>query len=159
MCARFVARVTPTRAPRAYISQCGALVGVTRATNRAHIARAVLEGIVYQVGDLARTMEFDAGKKLEELKVDGGASVSNVMMQFQADMLDVPVNRPKCVESTALGAAYLAAIGAGIYRDEQEVMHYWESEKIFRPQMSEVERARRQRGWTKAVEKAKNWED
>ena len=81
------------------------------------------------------------------------------MMQFQADMLDVPVNRPRCVESTALGAAYLAAIGAGLYRDEAEVMHYWESEKIFRPQMSEVERGRRQRGWTKAVEKAKNWED
>ena len=119
----------------------------------------MLEGIVYQVGDLARTMEFDSGRKIGELKVDGGASVSDVMMQFQADMLDVPVNRPKCVESTALGAAYLAAIGAGIYQDEQEVMHYWESEKIFHPSMSEVERANRQRGWTKAVEKAKNWED
>ena len=97
--------------------------------------------------------------KLEELKVDGGAAVSNVMMQFQADMLDVPVNRPKCVESTALGAAYLAAIGVGLYKDETDVMRYWQSEKIFRPAMSDVERANRQRGWTKAVEKAKNWED
>ena len=157
--AYFVSAFTGLGAPHWDMYARGALVGVTRATNRAHIARAVLEGIVYQVGDLARTMEFDSGHKLEELKVDGGASVSNVMMQFQADMLDVPVNRPKCVESTALGAAYLAAIGVGLYRDETEVMRYWESEKIFTPKMSDVERANRQRGWTKAVEKAKNWED
>ncbi len=157
--AYFVSAFTGLGAPHWDMYARGALVGVTRATNRAHIARAVLEGIVYQVGDLARTMEFDSGRKLEELKVDGGASVSNVMMQFQADMLDVPVNRPKCVESTALGAAYLAAIGVGLYRDETEVMRYWESERIFTPAMSDVERANRQRGWTKAVEKAKNWED
>ncbi len=157
--AYFVSAFTGLGAPHWDMYARGALVGVTRATNRAHIARAVLEGIVYQVGDLARTMEFDSGRKLEELKVDGGASVSNVMMQFQADMLDVPVNRPKCVESTALGAAYLAAIGVGLYRDESDVLHYWESERIFHPAMSEVERATRQRGWTKAVEKAKNWED
>lgn len=157
--AYFVSAFTGLGAPHWDMYARGALVGMTRATNRAHIARAVLEGIVYQVGDLARTMEFDSGKKLEELKVDGGASVSNVMMQFQADMLDVPVNRPKCVESTALGAAYLAAIGVGLYRDETDVLHYWQSEKIFQPAMSEVERANRQRGWTKAVEKAKNWED
>ena len=157
--AYFVSAFTGLGAPHWDMYARGALVGVTRATNRAHIARAVLEGIVYQVGDLARTMEFDSGRKLEELKVDGGASVSNVMMQFQADMLDVPVNRPKCVESTALGAAYLAAIGVGLYRDETDVLHYWQSEKIFTPAMSEVERANRQRGWTKAVEKAKNWED
>jgi glycerol kinase len=157
--AYFVSAFTGLGAPHWDMYARGALVGVTRATNRAHIARAVLEGIVYQVGDLARTMEFDSGRKLEELKVDGGASVSNVMMQFQADMLDVPVNRPKCVESTALGAAYLAAIGVGLYRDENDVLHYWQSEKIFTPAMSEVERANRQRGWTKAVEKAKNWED
>ena len=157
--AYFVSAFTGLGAPHWDMYARGALVGVTRATNRAHIARAVLEGIVYQVGDLARTMEFDSGRKLDELKVDGGASVSNVMMQFQADMLDVPVNRPKCVESTALGAAYLAAIGVGLYKDEADVMRYWESEKIFTPQMSEVERAKRQRGWTKAVEKAKNWED
>lgn len=157
--AYFVSAFTGLGAPHWDMYARGALVGMTRATNRAHIARAVLEGIVYQVGDLARTMEFDSGRKLEELKVDGGASVSNVMMQFQADMLDVPVNRPKCVESTALGAAYLAAIGVGLYRDETDVMRYWQSEKIFTPAMSEVERANRQRGWTKAVEKAKNWED
>ncbi len=157
--AYFVSAFTGLGAPHWDMYARGALVGVTRATNRAHIARAVLEGIVYQVGDLARTMEFDSDRKLEELKVDGGASVSNVMMQFQADMLDVPVNRPKCVESTALGAAYLAAIGVGLYKDESDVMRYWESEKVFHPQMSSVERANRQRGWTKAVEKAKNWED
>ncbi len=157
--AYFVSAFTGLGAPHWDMYARGALVGVTRATNRAHIARAVLEGIVYQVGDLARTMEFDSGRKLGELKVDGGASVSDVMMQFQADMLDVPVNRPKCVESTALGAAYLAAIGVGLYKDESDVMRYWQSEKIFRPAMSDVERANRQRGWTKAVEKAKNWED
>ena len=157
--AYFVSAFTGLGAPHWDMYARGALVGVTRATNRAHIARAVLEGIVYQVGDLARTMEFDSGRKLGELKVDGGASVSNVMMQFQADMLNVSVNRPKCVESTALGAAYLAAIGVGLYKDEADVMRYWESEKIFTPAMSDVERAKRQRGWTKAVEKAKNWED
>ncbi len=157
--AYFVSAFTGLGAPHWDMYARGALVGVTRATNRAHIARAVLEGIVYQVGDLARTMEFDSDRKLEELKVDGGAAVSNVMMQFQADMLDVPVNRPKCVESTALGAAYLAAIGVGLYKDENDVMRYWESERIFKPSMSNVERANRQRGWTKAVEKAKNWED
>ena len=157
--AYFVSAFTGLGAPHWDMYARGALVGVTRATNRAHIARAVLEGIVYQVGDLARTMEFDSGRKLDELKVDGGASVSDVMMQFQADMLDVPVNRPHCVESTALGAAYLAAIGVGLYRGEEDVMRYWRSEKIFTPAMSEVERANRQRGWTKAVEKAKNWED
>ena len=157
--AYFVSAFTGLGAPHWDMYARGALVGVTRATNRAHIARAVLEGIVYQVGDLARTMEFDSGRKLDELKVDGGASVSDVMMQFQADMLDVPVNRPHCVESTALGAAYLAAIGVGLYGGEADVMRYWRSEKIFTPAMSEVERANRQRGWTKAVEKAKNWED
>lgn len=157
--AYFVSAFTGLGAPHWDMYARGALVGVTRATSRAHIARAVLEGIVYQVGDLARTMEFDSGRKLGELKVDGGASVSNVMMQFQADMLDVPVNRPKCVESTALGAAYLAAIGVGLYKDETDIMHYWQSERIFTPAMSDVERAKRQRGWTKAVEKAKNWED
>ena len=157
--AYFVSAFTGLGAPHWDMYARGALVGVTRATNRAHIARAVLEGIVYQVGDLARTMEFDSGRKLGELKVDGGAAVSDVMMQFQADMLNVSVNRPKCVESTALGAAYLAAIGVGLYKDEADVMRYWESEKIFTPAMSDVERAKRQRGWTKAVEKAKNWED
>ena len=157
--AYFVSAFTGLGAPHWDMYARGALVGVTRATGRAHIARAVLEGIVYQVGDLARTMEFDSGRRLDELKVDGGASVSDVMMQFQADMLDVPVNRPHCVESTALGAAYLAAIGVGLYRGEEDVMRYWRSEKIFTPAMSEVERAKRQRGWTKAVEKAKNWED
>ena len=157
--AYFVSAFTGLGAPHRDMYARGALVGVTRATGRAHIARAVLEGIVYQVGDLARTMEFDSGRRLDELKVDGGASVSDVMMQFQADMLDVPVNRPHCVESTALGAAYLAAIGVGLYRGEEDVMRYWRSEKIFTPAMSEVERAKRQRGWTKAVEKAKNWED
>ena len=157
--AYFVSAFTGLGAPHWDMYARGALVGVTRATNRAHIARAVLEGIVYQVGDLARTMEFDSGRRLDELKVDGGASVSDVMMQFQADMLDVPVNRPHCVESTALGAAYLAAIGVGLYQGEQDVMRYWRSEKIFTPAMSEVERTNRQRGWTKAVEKAKNWED
>ncbi len=157
--AYFVSAFTGLGAPHWDMYARGALVGLTRATNRAHIARAVLEGIAYQVSDLAHTMEFDSGRKLSELKVDGGASVSNVMMQFQADMLDVPVNRPRCVESTALGAAYLAALGVGLYASPEDLLGFWQSERIFRPAMSEVERATRTRGWTKAVEKAKNWED
>ena len=104
-------------------------------------------------------MEQDMQAAAGSIRVDGGAARDEFLLQFQADMLDVPVNRPKCVESTALGAAYLAAIGVGLYKDEADVMRYWESERIFQPKMSEVERGRRQRGWTKAVEKAKNWED
>ena len=155
----FVPAFTGLGAPHWDMYARGALLGVTRATTKAHICRAVLEGIAYQVSDLAHTMEFDSGRKLSELKVDGGASVSNVMLQFQADMLDVPVNRPRCVESTALGAAYLAALGVGLYASPEDLLGFWQSERIFRPAMSEVERATRTRGWTKAVEKAKNWED
>lgn len=133
-------------------------MGLTRDTNRKHICRAVLEGIAYQVYDLAATMEGDSGLTLTALKVDGGASVSNVMMQFQSDLLNIPVNRPKCVESTALGAAYLAALGLGLYKDTAELAALWQSERVFLPAMPPQDRQVRLLDWQRAVELSKNWE-
>ncbi len=155
--AYFVSAFTGLGAPHWDMYARGALVGLTRATNRAHLCRAVIEGIVYQVCDLARTMEQDSGSRLTELKVDGGASVSNVMMQFQADMLDVVVNRPQCVESTALGAAFLAGIGCGVFHGMEDVAAVWKSERVFEPQMDEETRVKRFLDWQKAVERAKGW--
>ncbi len=157
--AYFVSAFTGLGAPYWDMYARGALVGLTRATNRAHICRAVIEGIVYQVCDLAGTMERDSGMRLTGLKVDGGASVSNVMMQLQADMLDAEVNRPQCVESTALGAAFLAGIGCGLFAGMGDVAACWHSEHVFSPRMSDQERERRFAGWKKAVERAQNWAD
>ncbi len=157
--AYFVSAFTGLGAPHWDMYARGAFVGLTRATNRAHFARAVLEGIAYQVRDLAETMEKDAGAKLSELKVDGGASVSDVMMQFQADLLNTRVNRPKCVESTALGAACLAGLAVGVFRSTGDVADKWRSEKIFVPHMSEQERVRRLAGWQRALKRAMNWEE
>lgn len=155
----FVSAFTGLGAPHWDMYARGALVGLTRGTNRAHIARAVLEGIAHQVCDLARTMEVDSKKRISVLNVDGGASVSDVMMQFQADLLGIPVLRPQCVESTALGAALLAGIGAGVYRNVEMLSGFRKDPVCFRPDMGDVERSNRMRGWAKAVEKAKHWTD
>ena len=136
----------------------GAMLGLTRATTKAHFARAVLEGIAYQVRDLAETMEKDAGVPLAELKVDGGASVSNIMMQIQADLLGTRVNRPKCVESTALGAACLAGLATGVFSSTQDIAAQWESERIFEPHIDQQEREKRLVGWRKALSRAMDWE-
>ena len=156
--AYFVSAFTGLGAPHWDMYARGAMLGLTRATTKAHFARAVLEGIAYQVRDLAETMEKDAGVSLAELKVDGGASVSNIMMQIQADLLGTRVNRPKCVESTALGAACLAGLATGVFGSTQDIAAQWESERTFESQIDQLEREKRLVGWRKALSRAMDWE-
>ncbi len=155
----FVSAFTGLGAPHWHMYARGALVGITRGTTKAHVCRAVLEGIAFQVNDLVRTMEKDSGGPLSELRVDGGAAVSDVMMQFQADLLGTDVNRPKCVESTALGAAALAGLAVGAYRDEAELAARWKSERVFRPAMDKAKRECLVASWQRAVERSKHWEE
>jgi len=157
--AYFVSAFTGLGAPHWDMYARGAFLGLTRGTTKAHFARAVLEGIAYQVRDLAETMGKDAGVPLAELKVDGGASVSNIMMQIQADLLDARVNRPKCVESTALGAACLAGLAVGVFKSTADITAQWESERVFTPQIDAAEREKRLVGWRRALERAKGWEE
>ena len=135
----------------------GCIVGMTRGTNKRHICRAVLEAITYQMTDLLEAMKTDSGIELPELRVDGGASVSNIMMQIQADMIQTPVNRPKCVETTALGAAYLAGLAVGFWTTKDEIETIREVAKVFEPQMAKEERDSLYDGWKRAVERAKDW--
>ncbi len=137
----------------------GVLVGLTRGTNKNHVIRATLESIAYQVCEVTDAMRQDSGIDLRTLKVDGGASANDFLMQFQADMLGVPVNRPRCVESTALGAAYLAGLAAGFWKDKDELVRNICLDKVFTPRMGGEERRRRMEGWNKAVVRARGWED
>ena len=134
----------------------GTIFGLTRGSTRAHIARAALEAIAYQVKDVLEAMEADSGLPLSELRVDGGASRNNMLMQFQADILATPVLRPKVTETTALGAAYLAGIGAGVL-SKSDIDQRWALERRFVPTMSEEARQAHHKGWLKAVERAKGW--
>ena len=136
----------------------GTLVGLTRGSNRAHIARAALEGIAFQVADVLGAMESDSGVPLQELRVDGGAARNNLLMQMQADFLGVPVTRPVNAESTALGASYLAGLAVGYWPDEQSIAGQWAIDRRFTPQIDVQERRARQDGWRGAVERARNWE-
>lgn len=136
----------------------GALVGLTRGTQAAHIARAALEGIAFQVADILHAMEADAGIRLRELRVDGGASMNNLLLQFQADLLKVPVARPKVAETTALGAAYLAGLAVGFWKNQAEIATQWQMDRRFVPAMKSSERVRRSAGWAKALERARHWE-
>jgi len=135
----------------------GAIVGLTRGTKRAHIARAALEGIGYQVADLLDAMERDAGHRLEVLCVDGGASVSHFLMQFQADLLGLPIDRPRQVETTAWGAAFLAGHTAGLWPELRQAESLRVPDAIFRPQMPPEEAERLRADWRRAVKRAKNW--
>jgi glycerol kinase len=132
----------------------GAIVGLTRGTTRAHIARAALEGIAFQSSDVLSAMERDAGAPLIDLRVDGGASANNLLMQFQADLLGVPVVRPIVTETTALGAAYLAGLGAGFWNSEEEVAANWRVERRFTPMRSRDWAQQRIDGWARAVQRA-----
>ena len=136
----------------------GALVGLTRGFTRAHFARAALEAIAYQVADLAEAIQADTGLTLTDLKADGGASVSDVLMQFQADILNCSIHRPKSIESTALGAAYSAGLAVGLWRDKNETAANYEAERVFTPQMAEAERRAKKAGWNHAVQRSLNWE-
>ncbi len=135
----------------------GAMVGLSRGTTRAHIARAALEAIAFQSVELVRAMEQDAGTTLTELRVDGGATANDLLMQLQADLLGTPVVRPRVTETTALGAAYLAGIGAGFWSSEAEVAALWRVDRVFEPALPAAEAAARLARWSRAVERARNW--
>ena len=137
----------------------GMLIGMTRGTTKAHIARAALEAIALQVADVFEAMEKDAGFKLTELRVDGGASKDDLLMQIQADILGVPVVRPKIVETTALGAAYLAGLAVGIWSDTEAISQFWQQDRRFEPQWSGVERIIKRTRWRQAIERAKGWSE
>jgi len=135
----------------------GAILGLTRGATGAHLARAALEAIAFQSAEVLRAMEADAGLKLTELRVDGGATTNDLLMQFQADLLGVPVVRPKVAETTALGAAYLAGLAVGYWRDSRDVVANWQVGRRFEPAMSRDRAAALTAGWDKAVVRAKSW--
>ena len=135
----------------------GTIVGLTRGTNKNHIIRATLESIALQVCDVIDAMRADAGIDLKSLKVDGGASANNFLMQFQADMINAPVKRPQCVETTAMGAAYLAGLAVGYWKDKEDVVNNQKIDRIFTPEMEEEERKAKRKGWNKAVKYAYGW--
>jgi glycerol kinase len=135
----------------------GAIFGLTRGTTKSHLIRATLESLAYQTRDVLDAMEKDSGTRLKTLRVDGGASANNLIMQFQADILDVPVERPSIIETTALGAAYLAGIAIG-YWSQDELDAKWQLDKAFQPTMEASEREQLYKGWQKAVKRTMNWE-
>jgi glycerol kinase len=135
----------------------GALLGLTRGTGLPEIARATIESIAYQVGDVLDAMDTDAGRGLRALRVDGGAAVNDTLLQFQADILDVPVERPVVAETTALGAAYLAGLAVGFWRDPADVAANWALDRRFEPAMDPARRERLLRGWRRAVERSLGW--
>ena len=135
----------------------GAILGITRGTTNAHIARATLEGIAYQVYDLVKAMEADFGKKGTELRVDGGAAVNNLLMQFQSDLFGFKVIRPKMLETTALGAAYLAGLAVGYWKSVDELQQQWSIDREFSPEMPKVEVDELVKNWDKAVGRVGNW--
>ena len=135
----------------------GAIVGLTRGVNKNHIIRATLESIAYQVSDVLDAMRADSGIALQSLKVDGGASANDLLMQLQADILQTEVQRPVCVETTALGAAYLAGLAVGFWSGQEDVKRNWAVERTFQPAISAVERDEKLRGWHRAVERSFDW--
>lgn len=137
----------------------GAIIGLTRETTSAHIARAALESIAYQTRDVLECMQRDCGIPLSALRVDGGASANNLLMQFQADTLGIPVHRPRVTETTALGAAYLAGLAVGYWRDTEEISAQWQREREFIPMMSDARREALYQRWQKAVSRSLRWEE
>jgi glycerol kinase len=135
----------------------GTIVGLTRGTGREHLIRAAQESIAYQVLDLVEAMEKDTGVPMTQLKVDGGASRDLFLMQFQADVLNRTVRRPVIRETTALGAAYLAGLAVGFWRDTDEIRRLWSCERTFTPDMAQERRSRLIAGWHKAVGRSQNW--
>jgi glycerol kinase len=135
----------------------GALLGLTRGTGLPEIARATLESIAHQVADVLEAMRADVGTDLAALRVDGGAAANDTLLQFQADLLGLPVERPRVIETTALGAAYLAGLAVGFWRDPAELEAHWALERRFEPTMPEARRVALRRGWRRAVERARGW--
>jgi glycerol kinase len=137
----------------------GIIVGITRGTSDAHIARSAIESIAYQSMDLLKAMEADAGLPIKEVRVDGGATVNNYLMQFQSDVLNVRVVRPQVTETTALGAAYLAGLAVGFWNSIDELQQYWQKDKVFAPAIEDNQRKELQKGWKQAVKAAQAWTD
>jgi glycerol kinase len=136
----------------------GTIVGLTRGSSAGHIARAALESIAFQSAELLRAMQQDSGESLKELRVDGGAAADDLLMQFQADLLGVPVVRPKVLETTALGAAYLAGLTTGVWESREEIAKQWEAAQRFEPRIKREDAERRMGEWQRALERAKGWE-
>lgn len=153
----FVPAFTGLGAPYWDMYARGTIVGLTRGINRAHIARSVIEAITYQVTDLLEAMKNDSGIDFTDLRVDGGASVSNIMLQIQADMIRCDVNRPKNVETTALGAAYLAGLVVGVWKNKEDIQNNRQVDRVFKPQMPQEKRDAYYKGWLRAVERSKGW--
>ena len=137
----------------------GTITGITRGTTAAHLARAALEGIAFQVADVLEVMRADSGIPIRELRVDGGASANNLLLQFQADLLQVPVVRPKVTETTALGAAYLAGVAVGYWRGTDDVRANWQVDRTFAPAMSADEAAHRRSRWAEALQRSRDWDE
>jgi glycerol kinase len=137
----------------------GTITGLTRGTTAAHLARAALDGIAFQVADVLEVMRQDSGIPMNGLRVDGGASANDMLMQFQADILQVPVIRPKVIETTALGAAYLAGLATGFWKDRADVSRSWQADRTFEPQMSADKAAHRRARWSQALNRAREWEE
>jgi len=135
----------------------GVIVGLTRGVNKYHVIRATLESICYSADEIAKAMEADSGTAIYSLKVDGGASANNFLMQTQADISNVPIKRPECVETTAMGAAYLAGLAVGYWKSRDEIVANWSIDRMFEAKISEEERASRIRGWNKAVKYSYDW--
>lgn len=135
----------------------GTIVGLTRGVNKYHIIRATLESLAYQVNDVISAMQADSGITLSALKVDGGACANNFLMQFQADIINAPVNRPVCVETTAMGAAYLAGLAVGYWENKEAVVKNWQIDQVFKPVMEEEKRVSMVKGWNKAVKCSFHW--
>ncbi|NWF91743.1 MAG: glycerol kinase GlpK [Syntrophaceae bacterium] len=135
----------------------GAILGLTRGVNRSHLVRAAIESIAFQTKEVVDCMVHDSGLGLTELRVDGGAAVNNLLCQFQADLLDIPIRRPKVLESTALGAAYLAGLAVGYWRNREEISANWSTGREFIPRMSRDRRRKLLMGWEQAVARSKNW--
>ena len=152
-----VSAFTGLGAPRWDMYARGAIVGLTRGSNKAHIARATLEGIAYQVKDLLDAMQVDAESPISVLRVDGGASVSSFLMQFQADMLRVPIDRPKLVETTAFGAAFLAGMASGVWESVDDIALLRQSDRIFKPEMDAEQAKQYHDNWLRAVGRAEKW--
>lgn len=135
----------------------GTIVGITRGVNKSHIIRATLESLAYQTNDVINAMKADSGIELKSLKVDGGASANNLLMQIQSDIIAAPVLRPQCVETTAMGAAYLAGLAVGYWTSKEDVIQNWAIARTFEPEITQEDRAKRIKGWSKALTYAHGW--
>jgi glycerol kinase len=153
----FVPAFTGLCAPYWDMYARGLIIGITRGTTKEHIARSALESIAYQVRDVLEAMKADSGEEIKTLRVDGGASKSNFLMQFQADILGVIVEKPAITEMASLGTAYLAGLGVNFWNSTEELEHHWKLEKVYEPKMKEDLKEELYNGWKKAVQRSLNW--